>query len=398
MTAGPAPPTGSGPTAVPAGPLPAAPATTLGVEEEFFLLRSGGAAATVAPELLRALDGAVDLQAEFMQFQVESTSQVRTDLHALAGDLTRGRRALAAAAGELGALLVASGTPPFRVPGRVAVTPSPRYREMLDRWSRAGEDVSCATHVHVGVPSRDLGVAVVDRVRGWLPVLLALGANSPFWRGRDTGWASYRHAVLRAWPTAVLPPRFRDAAAWDEGVAERIAEGAALDRASVYWFARLSPRYPTVEIRVADAALTTAEAVLIAGLCRALVVTALREAVAGAPPPELPDAALAASVVAAARRGLGGLLLDPWTRRWLPGRDALPGLLAHVAPALEEAGDAVLVRGLLEARLTARSGAARQRALRRGTGPGGLVAALAAATLADGGVGYLPPTPRVPEG
>ncbi|MGY1708854.1 YbdK family carboxylate-amine ligase [Geodermatophilus sp. SYSU D00758] len=372
--------------------------TTVGVEEEFLLLHPDGVAATVAPDLLQALPGEAGLQAELMRFQVESTSQVRTDLRALAGDLTRGRRALAAAAGELGVLLVAAGTPPYRVPGRIAVTPSPRYRLMLDRWSPAGEDVSCATHVHVGVPSRDLGVAVVDRIRGWLPVLLALGANSPFWRGRDTGWASYRHAVLRAWPTALLPPRFRDAAAWDEGVAERIAEGAALDPASVYWFARLSPRYPTVEVRVADAALTAAEAVLLAGLCRGLVVTALREAVAGAPPPELPDAALAASVVAAARRGLGGLLLDPATRRWLPGRDVLPGLLAYLAPALEESGDAVLLRGLLKARLAARSGAARQRALRRQVGPGGLVAALAAATLADGEVGYTPPTPRVPEG
>src|SRR3712207_3529797 len=253
----------------------------MGVEEEFLLLRPDGAAATLAPDLLRSLPGEARVQAELMQFQIESTSRTRTDLRDVAGDLVGARRAVAEAAREYGVLLVASGTPPSGVPGRAAVTASARYRLMLDRWSPAGEAVSCATHVHVGVPSRDLGVAVVERVRGWLPVLLALGANSPFWRGRDTGWASFRHAVLRAWPTATLPPRLRDAAEWDAAVTERIATGAALDPASVYWFARLSPRYPTVEIRVADAALTAVEAVLLAGLCRALVVTALREAVAG---------------------------------------------------------------------------------------------------------------------
>ncbi|MGY1735305.1 carboxylate-amine ligase [Geodermatophilus sp. SYSU D00684] len=368
----------------------------MGVEEEFFLLRPDGTAASLAPELLHSLPREVRLQAELMQFQIESTSQTRTDLRDVAADLAGTRRVVAEAAGGYGVHLVASGTPPSGVPGRAAVTASARYRLMLDRWSPAGEDVTCATHVHVGVPSRDLGVAVVQRVHGWLPVLLALGANSPFWRGRDTGWASYRHAVLRAWPTATLAPRLLDAAAWDAAVAERITAGDALDPASVYWFARLSPRYPTVEIRVADAALTVAEAVLLAGLCRALVVTALQDAVAGRPPPQLPDATVAASVVAAARRGLGGLLLDPASGRWTPGRDVLPGLLEHVGPALEEAGDTVLVRRLLEARLAARSGAARQRALRRRVGPGALVPSLAAATLAGEPVGYEPPAPRTP--
>ncbi|MGY1733185.1 YbdK family carboxylate-amine ligase [Geodermatophilus sp. SYSU D01045] len=403
MPAGPAVPVTSSPVPVtpPTGSagaagIPHAAATTMGVEEEFLLLRPDGSTVSLAPDLLRSLPGEVRLQPELMQFQVESTSQTRTDLRDVAADLVGTRRVVAEAAGERGALLVASGTPPSGVPGRVAVTASPRYRSMLDRWSPAGEDVTCATHVHVGVPSRDLGVAVVERVRGWLPVLLALGANSPFWRGRDTGWASYRHVVLRAWPTATLAPRLPDAAAWDGAVAERIAAGDALDPASVYWFARLSPRYPTVEIRVGDAALTVAEAVLLAGLCRALVVTALREAVAGCPQPPLPDATVAASVVAAARRGLGGLLLDPTSGRWTPGRDVLPGLLDHVGAALEEAGDADLVCRLLEARLAARSGAARQRALRRRVGPPGFVPALAAATLAGDPVGYEPPTPRTP--
>ena len=143
---------------------------------------------------------------------------------------------------------------------------------------------TCACHVHVGVPSREAGVQVLARLRPWLAPLLAVTANSPITGGHDTGWASWRYVLQSRWPTATPPAAWPDAAAYDAAVRRLIARGAALDERSVYFLARLSPRYPTIEVRVADVCLDAGTAVLLAGLTRALVATALAQARRGTPP------------------------------------------------------------------------------------------------------------------
>jgi carboxylate-amine ligase len=246
------------------------------------------------------------------------------------------------------------------------MTEDSRYHQLTNRVRAAGvEAVSCACHVHVAVPTRDLGVAVLNRIRGWLPVLLALSVNSPLWRESDSGWAGYRYVVQGIWPTATVPPRTRDAMEYDAAVADRIAAGDALDSRSIYYFARLSPRYPTVEIRIADTAPTVDEAVLLAGLCRALVMTAMTEAASDRPYLDLPEALVQNSLDGAARLGLDALLVDPLTGRSSRGGVVLDRLIAQVTPALEAAGDRAVVSSLLADRLRRRSGAARQRALWR---------------------------------
>ena len=143
-------------------------------------------------------------------------------------------------------------------------------------------------------PSRDLGVQVLARLRPWLAPLLAVTANSPIVGGHDTGWASWRYPIQSRWPTAVPPAVWPDAAAYDTAVRRLIGQGAALDERSVCFLARLSPRYPTVEVRVADVCLDAGTAVLLAGLTRALVATALAEARRGTPaaaPPARPGRA-----------------------------------------------------------------------------------------------------------
>ncbi len=357
---------------------------TVGVEEEFLLLRADGEVACVAPEVLAALDGNPRVKPEFMRFQVESTSGVCQDLGTLAAELTGQRRLIAEVAAGLGVLLVASGTPPLDVPGAPLITDNPRYRRLSEHFAAiAGDEVCCGCHVHVAVPSRETGVAVVNRIRRWLPVLLALTGNSPMWRGRDTGWDSYRFLVQREWPTAVIPPACPDVATYDSHVSQLIAAGDALDQPSVYFFARLSPRYPTVEIRIADTCLTVAESVLVAALCRALVATALTDVRSDRPYLGVPDRVLAASSLAAARRGLDAVLVDPLTGEPAPGREVLRRLLRHVAPALDVAADRAVVTELLGRRLRRGSAAARQRALATGVCREHWVRRLAEASVGD---------------
>ena len=227
------------------GAVRAAGAITLGVEEEFVLLDpSTGATVLAGPELVRMLGGEPGIQQELMRFQVETGTRVCTGLDDLGRELVRLRRLAAAAATRLGCRLVASGVAPYRTPGLAAVTGQPRYRELARRYGPVvAEAGTCACHVHVGVPSRDLGVQVLARLRPWLAPLLAVTANSPIAGGHDTGWASWRYPIQTRWPTAVPPAAWPDAAAYDTAVRRLIGRGAALDERSIYFLARLSPSY-----------------------------------------------------------------------------------------------------------------------------------------------------------
>ena len=224
------------------GPVPvrsAGAVPTVGVEEEFLLTWPSGDAACVAPAVLASLPAGVRGQREFARYQVESTTGVCEDLPTLGSELAAGRRGLARAARDHGARLLAVGTPPFGAPGAAGLTDDPRYRRLIAAVRGVtGEEVTCACQVHVGVADRDVGVAVLARIRPWLPVLLALSANSPLWRGRDTGWASYRFVVQRRWPTFTAPPVCADAAAYDRRLAQLLSSRAAADVRGVYWMAR----------------------------------------------------------------------------------------------------------------------------------------------------------------
>ena len=236
--------------------------------------------------------------------------------------------------------------------------------------------------MHIGVPSRDLGVQVLVRLRPWLAPLLAVTANSPIAGGHDIGWASWRYAIQSRWPTAVPPAAWPDAAACDTAVRRFIARGAALDERSVYFLARLSPRYPTVEVRVADVCLDAGTAVLLAGLTRALVATALAQARRGTPVAAPPAGQVAAALAAAARHGLAGAGADPVTGQAVDAPALRARLLDHVYPALRDHGDAETVTGLLRRLDDRGTGADRQRALFTSTASTpAFITALARATL-----------------
>ena len=373
-------------TTVPGGPPGAvrAGAITLGVEEEFVLLDpSTGATVPAAPGLVRMLAGEPGVRPELMRFQVETATGVCTGLDEAGRELARLRRLAAEAAARLGCRLVACGVAPYRTPGLAAVTPQPRYRELARRYGPVvAEAGTCACHVHIGVPSRDLGVQVLARLRPWLAPLLAVTANSPIAGGHDTGWASWRYAIQSRWPTATPPEVWPDAAAYDTAVRRLIGEGAALDERNVYFLARLSPRYPTVEVRIADVCLDAGTAVLAAGLTRALVATALAEARRGTPVPAAPARQVTAALAAAARHGLAGEGTNPVTGQTVDAATLRSRLLDHVHPALSDHGDTQAVSGLLR-RLDERgTGADRQRALfASAASPAAFITALARATL-----------------
>ncbi|MFD0664081.1 carboxylate-amine ligase [Thermocatellispora tengchongensis] len=258
---------------------------TFGVEEEFLLLDAAtGALAPAGHDVLALLEGEPGYTHELMLYQVEAVTGVCSTLEEARRQLLARRELAAEAAALLGCRLVASGIAPSPPPAAHPVTPDPRYGELARMFpALMARGATCGCHVHVGVPSRALGVQVLARLRPWLATLLAVSANSPIADGRESSWASRRYVRWCGWPSAVPPMRWRDPGAYDAEVRRIIERGGALDERGVYFHARLSPRYPTVEVRIADAGLTVDDTILITALVRALVATALEDARRGAP-------------------------------------------------------------------------------------------------------------------
>jgi len=336
---------------------------SLGVEEELLLVddRSMQPVA-VAGTLLRyaPADGSVELAAELQQQQIEVDTSPTPDLATVAEQVREGRRAAGELAARAEARIVALGTSPLPVTPQT--TPTMRYAAMAEQFGlTAAELLTCGCHVHVEVDSPDEGVGVLDRIRVWLPVLLALSANSPFWQGRETGYASYRTPAWYRFPSAGPAPVWGSAAAYAEEIERMVDSGVVLDPHMAYFDARRSDRYPTVEVRVADVCLDPADAVLVAGLARALVETAATEWRDRRPAPDVSVGMLRLATWRAARSGLDGPLLDPVTLRPRTAAPIVEQLIGHVAPALRDSGDLDRVERAWRD-LTARgTGAAEQR-------------------------------------
>ncbi len=341
---------------------------TVGVEEELLIVDpQTGAPRALADDVIAMAGDPEAVEGELQRQQVEIASSPRGALADLAADLTAQRATAIEAANERGVALAALGT----YPAHVRATPSSetRYQRLVDRLGLpAREQLTCGTHVHVEIDGPAEGVAVLDRIRPWLPVLLAVSANSPFWQEEDTGFASYRHEAWGRFPSAGPTEIFGSVDGYERAVDALVATDALLDRAMVYFDARLSAKFPTVEIRVADVCLRAEDAVLIAALARGLVQTAAGEWRAGIDPDPVRLELLRIAHWTAARWGLDGDLLDRRSWRPVPARRVVDLLLAHVAGALTETGDLPVVRRLCDAVLTRGTGARWQREHRGASG------------------------------
>ncbi|WP_412543142.1 glutamate--cysteine ligase [Longispora sp. K20-0274] len=356
---------------------------TFGVEEEFHILDPGtGRLAPASPALLADGSGA---DKEFHARMIETATPVCTGLRDLRAALVAARGRLVAAADRAGVCVVASGTVPDSGSSDAPVCPDDRFRRISDRYRRlAAEQHVCATQVQVGVADPDLAVRLIARIRGWLPVLLALSASSPFFGNADTGYASYRNVVASRWPTAGPAPVAADHAAYQRSVRTLIDTGVIDDPGMIYHDVRVSHRYPTLEIRICDSTPVVDDVVLIAALSRALVATSAAEDQDDVPGTPMPDELVRAATWVAARDGLRAGLISPATHRLIPAADVVAELVAHVTPALARAGDAEAVTTSLAALLRSGNSVQRQhRVLTAGSGLVGVVAALAAETRSE---------------
>ena len=338
---------------------------TLGVEEEYLLVDP------VRPHAVEAVDEVFDqvpeeirnsVQHEYMRSQIEVASPPQLDLRSLHASMIRLRTGLAEAADRAGVRLVAVGAGPGGG-ADARVVDRPRYHRMRERFGdlSPGQGLN-GMHVHVSVPDPETGVQVLNHLRPWLPLFQAATVNSPFFAGQDTGYASWRSMLWERWPTVGPTPYLRSLEEYEGLVADLESSGAMLDEGMLYWYARLSARYPTVEIRMGDVCPSPDDAVLLAAMARALVATLLDRIGAGHPAPDVPHPLLMAAHWRAAHDGLEGLNIDMDTRAATPAWHLMRQLFDCVRPQLQRHGDldlATVLMGRLRSRGT---GAARQRA------------------------------------
>jgi carboxylate-amine ligase len=345
---------------------------TLGVEEELLLVdERTGIPVPVAPRAIADAgpsgSGTPDethlgpsVEEEFKEEMLEAQTRPHESTADLFDEIVAGRALADRLVRPYGARAVALAMSPMEfVPHP---TREPRYGTMMERYGATARNVLvCGCHVHVGIESREEGVAILDRIRNWLPVILALSANSPFANGDDTGYASYRFAAWHQWQSAGPTEVFGSAAAYEEFERTLVDTEVILDRRMIYLDARLPNQQPTVEVRIADVCLDPRDTIVLAAIVRALVDTAVAEWHDNVAPVKVPAAALRLAEWQAALTGAAGRLPHPVHGRGGTAEDAVSALVSHVDRALSANGDGELVRSGLRRMLGSGGGAGLQR-------------------------------------
>jgi carboxylate-amine ligase len=337
---------------------------TLGAEEELHLIDlDRWELSARAPQILSRLPSTF-YSAEIQRTTVETNTAVVRTLTDLRAELLRLRRNVIEVAAQEHLGVAAVGTAPRSTYADFELTSTGRYSRMHEQYRLlVDEQLICGTQIHVGVEDRDVAVEIAQRIARDLPVLLALSASSPYWNGQDTGYASIRTIIWQRWPSAGSPGRISSAAEYDQLVADLISSGVIADAKMAYFDVRPSAHAPTLELRVCDACPLVDDAVLIAGLFRALTRAAELDIEADRPYVAPPAPLHRAGIWQAARSGLSRRLVDrsdpPRPR---PANDVVRDLVARLRPQLEEFGDWATVSELTETVLARGNSADRQRA------------------------------------
>jgi glutamate---cysteine ligase / carboxylate-amine ligase len=344
-----------------------APIFTIGVEEEYQVIdpktrELSAGVNRILPKAQELLGDAV--QYELALSQIEIATRICHTLADVHRELVRLRNGVILTAEHIGLQIAAAGTHPFSLWQDQPITSKERYQSLVDTYKQLiREQIIFGCHIHIGVPDREARAYILSCARLWLAPLLALAANSPFLENNDTGYASYRTGLWCTVPLTGPPPYFRSREAYDREVKFLVETKSIEDSTCIYWDIRLPERFPTIEMRVMDVCLTVDDAVIMAGLVRALVRQCYEQFLRHEAIPHISTQILRIANWRAARYGLEGELLEPATGRLLPAHELINKMLNFVRPALEAEGDWYQVSKGITRLLHTGNGAMRQRAI-----------------------------------
>ena len=307
---------------------------SLGIEEEFQLISSESYELVPRFDEIAEAAGDERVRPELMTSVLEAATGVAANVGEAIEEVRDIRARLRSAAAERGALIASAGTHPFSRWEHQEITDSPRYQGVVDKLRWVAERVAIfGLHIHVGMPAADTAVAVATGLRNWVPELLALSSNSPYWQGRDTGLASTRSKVFDTMPRSGLPPRLGTFAEFEDLVARGAAAGFFPEYTYIWWDVRPHPKLGTVELRACDAQTRVESVAAIAALTQSLAATLVDH-----PRPIQPRMLIAENKWRAVRHGLDAELVDMARYRSRPAREAIRELVELSSPTAERLG------------------------------------------------------------
>jgi glutamate---cysteine ligase / carboxylate-amine ligase len=323
------------------------PSFTIGIEEELMIVDAESLELVNAIESLLedAEDG--EIKPELMESVLEIATKPCADTAEAGAQLRSLRQQVRANAAEKGLTIGSAGTHPFAMWEDARIVQRPRYRELVSALRFvARQELIFGVHVHVGLDDPDKAIHVTNGMRVHLPVLLALSANSPFWRADQTGLMSTRTPIFRSFPRVGIPPAYRD---WDDYRSQiefMVDSGVMTDYTYLWYDVRPHPKFGTVEVRVCDAQTHVEHTLGLAALVQAMVHELAIGFDAGEPLPRIPWQLLDENKWLAARHGLGGELVDLPNAERVTARDLARRLVDRLREHAQQLGSAADLAGI----------------------------------------------------
>lgn len=328
------------------------PAYTVGIEEELMILDPDSYALVNAIDDLLEDSPEGEIKPELMESVLEISTKPCADMREAGIALRALRRQVRDTADRKGLAIGSAGTHPLAKWEEQRITAAPRYRDLVQELRFvARQEIIFGLHVHIGLDDPDKAIHVANGMRVHVPILLALSANSPYWRGDDTGLASTRMPIFRAFPRVGIPPYYENWADYERRIAFMVDTGVMEDYTWLWYDVRPHPNFGTVEIRAMDAQTHVEHTLGLAALIQAMVKELAEHYEAGKELAAYPYEMLDENKWLASRHGLEGELVD------LPERETVSAkalakrlfdrLLEH-AQDLGGADDLEGIRDLLE--------------------------------------------------
>ena len=344
---------------------------TIGIEEEFQLidpdtreLRSS------VKEILKSGQPVLgeQLKLEMFQAMVEVGTSICRDVEEARQEVICLRRTVSDLAEEVGCRLIASGAHPFTHWAKMEITEHERYLELAENLQRIARTIAVyGLHVHVGVDDRDRAIEIMNEARYFLPHILALSSNSPFWEGLDTGIKSYRSIIWGRMPRSGIPDTFESWDAYSRFV-DILLKTNSIDEPKKIWFdIRPHPKFSTLEFRVCDMTTRVSDTIAMAALFQAIVAKLSRLRSRNLGFRVYPRALIMENRWRALRYGVEGNLLDLGKEKEVSMRDLACELLEFVDEVVDDLGSRRALQAVRDIAENG-SGADRQLAVYRKTG------------------------------
>jgi carboxylate-amine ligase len=338
------------------------PSFTIGIEEELMILDSETLTLANAIEaVLEEVGESSDVKPELLESVLEIATSPHPNTRAAGEQLRSLRQTVSEAARRRSLCIGSAGTHPFAMWEDQRVSSRPRYRELIAALRFvARQEIIFGLHVHVGLDDPDKAIHVVNGMRVHVPILFALAANSPFWRADETGFASTRMPIFRAFPRVGIPPYYEDWEDFERRIGFMVDAEVIEDYTYLWYDVRPHPNLGTVEIRAMDAQTRVEHTLALAALIQAMVKELAIHYEEGKQLARYPYEMLDENKWLAARHGMEGELVDLPERRLVPAKELAKRLYDRLREHAQDLGSADELEGIHDI-LHHGNGAQRQR-------------------------------------